>query len=290
MPLISQAKAPEIVQLIESATGHSFKDSDRLFLLLDGARLPEMPAWLDRNIRPENWISLFGATAGSPLLSASPVLVCLTAEILNTSFVRRLFKNTEYFRAASLLTSALPMASLAEHLTRHLYITDPDDTRWALAFWDPFILAALVGARPAQSTLVPGPVLTTDQSSSLLAPIATWCFIGLDGSPRALLNTASSPSSKIEPFALNQQQMDQLADLPLPDLVIKTLNEVSPELGSAYDREMLHSISCAAITESRRHGKDDLASYCEIAYERLTLLNEQSTENLTQVAESSGSK
>ncbi len=284
-----QAISPEITELIYSASAHDLNGGDGLFLLLDGARLPEMPRWLASNVTEENWVSLLGATAGSPLLAASPVLVSLTPDISHRPFVRRLFKLFEHRRAASVIVSSIELKALAQHLGDRMYVLDPDRTKWALAIWDPYVLAALVGLRPALSALVPGPILFTEQIAGLLEPISRWYFIGPEGMPCSMAASSGAPDTvSTEPLLLTQKQMNQLADIPLPDLVLKTLNRVCPEITNRNSAVSLHATACAAIVESRRNGRDDLASYCEVAYEKFMEINVARTIDPTVQSQRSG--
>lgn len=286
-----QAISPEINELIYSASAHELNGGDALFLLLDGARLPEMSSWLAGNVIQENWVSLLGATAGSPLLAASPVLLKLTPEISHRPFVRRLFKQFVHRRAASVIVSSMELNALSQHLGDRMYVIDPDRAKWVLAIWDPHILASLVGLRPALSALVPGPILSPEQIAGLLGPISRWYFIDLEGMPCAIAASIGAPDTvSTEPLSLTQQQMNQLADIPLPDLVLKTLNEACPEITNRYSAVSLHATACAAIVESRHKGQDDLASYCEVAYEKFMEINVAGTINPTAQSQHSGDR
>ena len=254
-------------QFIELASGHEVDTDSSPFLLLDGARLPGMSDWLQRQSAID-WISLLGASLGTPLMDVSPVLIRLSPET-GDAFVMRALTRPAMQRAASVLVSTCSLRQLADHLIDHIYINDPDGTRWGLAFWDPFILASLVGYQPTVNALVPGPVLTHEQSASLLAPISYWSFQHPNGNPCALRLDPNSGSIADTPFMLNQTQMNQLADLPLPDQVRNVLKGVLPELASYGNDGWLHQTCCNAIRQCREQGKDDLAAYCEAASDAL---------------------
>lgn len=254
-------------QFVELASGYEFDTGSSLFLLLDGARLPGMSAWLQQQSATD-WISLLGASLGAPLMDVSPVLIRLSPEA-GDAFVMRALTRPAMQRAASVLVSTCSLGQLADHLIDHIYIDDPDGTRWGLAFWDPFILASLVGCQPAVNALVPGPVLAPEQSASLLAPISCWSFQHRNGSPCALRLDSNSETIADTPFMLNQTQMDQLTDLPLPDQVRNVLKDALPELECYGNDAWLHQICCDAIRQCREQGSDDLAAYCEAVSDAL---------------------
>lgn len=264
-------------QFVELASGDEFDTGSSPFLLLDGARLPGMSAWLEQQSAAD-WISLLGAGLGAPLMDVSPVLIRLSPET-NDAFVMRALTRPAMRRAASVLVCKCSLGQLADHLIDHIYIDDPDGTRWGLAFWDPFILASLVGCQPAVNALVPGPVLTHQQSAGLLGPISCWSFQHRNGSPCALRLDSNSGSIVETPFMLNQIQMDQLTDLPLPDQVRKVLKGAQPELASYGNDAWLHQACCNAIRQCREQGNDDLAAYCEAASDALKL-DKPTQENL----------
>lgn len=261
-------KFENTTQLIESAIGHDWYTYGDSYLLLDGARLGDMVTWLRRQNADVRWISLLGTAMGSTLLEASPVLVHLPVSA-SDRFLRRLLNDPKEVRAVSFLVSQQPLRQLADHLTRHLYIEDPDGARWMLAYWDPFILSSLVGSRPSISALVPGPILTEIQRAALLAPVAWWCFRGRDNTLCTIRSPSPAEESARPPFAMTQEQMNQLADLSLPDQVGKVLTEAAPETIASLSDTSAHRIFCHAIRESRWQNNDTLAAYCAFAMDVL---------------------
>jgi len=266
------ANYPEVSTFASTAAGPNWFEAGEPFLLIDGARIPAIEKWLGRHVPAQDWMSLLGATTGSPLLSASPVLIKVTSRLAG-AHVRRVLTKPEYLRAASVLVSHLSLSELAAHLAGHITIEDPDRTRWGLAFWDPFILATLVGSQPALSAIVPGPILSPAQIGSLLGPIAYWCFKGWQGEMRTIGPIPESQTCTL-PFKFDQDQMDQLADIPLPETIIRTFREAAPELLAEQNDEELHILCCNAIRTSRANGKNDLSDYCSAAFDALSVLAE----------------
>lgn len=258
----------DIREFIHTAAGDGWASLGAPYLLLDGAQLPEMCDWLAKYHNKGDWLSLLGESAGSPLLAASPVLIRV-APTYSQPYLRRLMKFAEYWRSFAVLVSTLPLDTLAEHLGTYFYIDDPDGTRWGLAYWDTSILGALTGFQPALNGLVPGPVLSREQCTGLLGEIALWCFNDREARPCTLRQPNPTDTLAAPPFILDQRQMDQLGDIPLPDQVTAILKAALPEINANYGASTLHAICCEAIRQCRAEGTDDLAAYCDVASEIL---------------------
>lgn len=274
----------DVSEFVIAAAGENCLQTGERFLLLDGARFEKVESWLTRHVPTECWSSLLGATLGSPLMSASPVLIRLDAQVANEP-LRRILKQKEYRRAVSVLVSDLSLAELAAHLNDYITVLDPDQSRWFLAFWDPYILASLVGLSPAISAIVPGPVFTPKQISGLLHPITCWCFHDRNGEARAVTQQTHQEGSK-PPFDLTQDQMDQLMDISLPEAIINTLVEVAPQLVPDRDSTELHTLCCEAIRTARDEGRNSLADYAEHALKAMSAIRAGQGKNCTMPKES----
>lgn len=258
----------DVGQFLDAIAGPDWANEGDPYLLIDGARLPDMCTWLERQGATAEWVSLLGAPFGSSIFAFSPVLV-RQATHSPDAFVHRLLNTPTGQRACTILVSPLPLRELADHLSEHLYIEDPDGTNWGLAYWDPVVLAPLTGARPATSSLVPGPILSPAQLASLLNGIAWWCFRNRDETPGAVRQTEALEKEPNRPFVLDQAQMNQLADIALPDQVLAVVREAMPRVAANCSEQTLSQIFCNAILESRRQGSDEFANYCAVAAEAL---------------------
>lgn len=258
----------DVGQFLEAVAGPDWANEGDSYLLIDGARLTEMDAWLQRQGSEAEWINLLGAPFGSSIFAFSPVLVRQTTHS-SDAFVRRLLNTPAGLRACSVLVSPLTLRQLADHLIEYLYVEDPDGTRWGLAFWDPVVLASLTGARPTASPLVPGPILSPAQRASLLSGIAWWGFRNRDETPCAVRQTEAFEEAPDRPFVLDQSQMDQLTDIALPDQVLAVVREAMPTAAAKWSEKTLNQMCCNAILASRKQGSDDFATYCAVAAEAL---------------------
>lgn len=258
-------------ELIASVRGNPLTADEHCYLLVDGARLKQVSEIL-RNRQAGDWISLLGASLCTPLLDVSPVLIALGND---GRLAERMLKQPKYSGAVLLMVSTATLAELAENLKRHLYVEEADGMRWMLAFWDPFILASLIGCGQGVNALVPGPVLDVEQTGSLTATISCVVFQNRSGALQGL-NPPPSQGVAAPPFILRQEQIDQLMDIPLPGQVAETLMALD-EVDSPNET-LLYSLCCEAIKNSRREGRDTLADYCATALEMLS--EKLTTENI----------
>jgi hypothetical protein len=257
-------------ELIASLRGKPFAGNERCYLLVDGARLKQVSDIL-RKRQADEWINLLGASLDTPLMEVSPILISLGN---NDVLAGRMLKQPKYRGTATLIVSTATLSELAENLKRHLYVEEGDGTRWMLAFWDPFVLPSLIVDAACVNPLVPGPVLDSEQVGSLMATISCVAFQNREGELQGI-NLPPSQSRATLPFILQQAQIDQLMDVPLPGQVAETL--MALEDGNAPNETLLNNLCCEAIQNARREGRDTLADYCATA---LDMLSEQiTTEN-----------
>lgn len=259
-------RMPEtLAQYVAEIEGQALAPEQHLYLLLDGARLPDLATLLEQ--LGGNFINLFGASLGTPLFAATPTLLSVERDAPIPRSLANLLTQPQKQRAASLLSTELSQETLAEHLEGHLHVTDPDGELWGLAVWDPYILAALAGSQRPVNLLVPGPVLTPEQHASLLGPMRGWYFQHRDGTPNAI--TLAESGERLSSLVFDQRQMNDLADLALPDQVWNTLRLGMPELADMGDEMERHAACCHAVSACREEGKETLADYCAAAADTL---------------------
>lgn len=255
-------------ELIASVRGKPLADNERCYLLVDGARLKQVSEILSKR-QADDWISLLGASLDTPLMEVSPILISFGNE---DRLAERMLKLPKYRGAVLLMVSTSTLQQLAENLIRHLYIEEQDGTRWMLAFWDPFILASLIGSETTVNALVPGQVLDAAQIGSLMATISCVVFQDREGLMQGI-NIPTSEDVATCPFVLRQDQIDQLMDMPLPGQVAETLLALDGD--NSLNETLMHRLCCDAIKNARRAGHDTLAAYCEVA---LDMLSERTVE------------
>ncbi|WP_063534791.1 DUF4123 domain-containing protein [Burkholderia sp. MSMB1589WGS] len=173
---------------------------------------------------------------------------------------------------ATLLASPLPLAVLAEHLKLFLRVRLPDGEPIVLAYWDPAILATLVGSQDDETLFVKGPVLSDAQRQAWLAPILRWTYWDREGALRQIdWRQARMPASAATlkpPLKLDQGQVDALIDASVPDGLLLHLNERDPSTLAEIPEDERYGFVCRQIERARQHGITGYGSwftYCMLA-------------------------
>ncbi len=259
---MQRARLSTLSELLADASGAPPKQSEHFYLLVDGTRLGKLSDVIAR--RPAlTWTCLFDAAPGSPLFEASPALIHVETD---DRAALRMLTDPAHRQSCQLLLSALPLATLARQLANQLYVEEVDGTRWVLALWDPFVMAALIGIQPPLNALVPGPILEPSQQAGLLEGVTAIAFQDRKGELR-YFPVPSLPPPAQAPMELTQAQMDMLMDLDLPDRVAALLRQVEPQ--HPISDAACYQLCCAAIQETRARGRDGLHDHCDSALEML---------------------
>ncbi|AJY38435.1 DUF4123 domain-containing protein [Burkholderia humptydooensis] len=173
---------------------------------------------------------------------------------------------------ATLLASPLPLAALAEHLKLFLRVRLPDGEPIVLAYWDPAILATLVGSQDDETLFVKGPVLSDAQRQAWLTPILRWTYWDREGALRQIdWRQARMPASAATlkpPLKLDQGQVDALIDASVPDGLLLHLNERDPSTLAEIPEDERYGFVCRQIERARQRGIEGvgvLMEYCSLA-------------------------
>jgi hypothetical protein len=134
--------------------------------------------------------------------------------------------------AVSIIASSLQFEALYAHLHSSTEVLLPDGEEMIFAFWDPAVLATLVGQLDDTTLHVPGPVLTVQQREKFLSGITAWWYWDRNGKLHQIL-PAQSPhaGNKVTlPLRLAQTQVDMLVEASVPDHILGYINTTKPEL------------------------------------------------------------
>ncbi|MBT2791056.1 DUF4123 domain-containing protein [Paraburkholderia strydomiana] len=134
--------------------------------------------------------------------------------------------------AVSIIASPLPFERLYTHLHSSTEVLLPDGEEMIFAFWDPAVLATLVGQLDDTTLHVPGPVLTVQQREKFLSGITAWWYWDRNGKLHQIL-PAQSPhagNTVTLPLRLAQTQVDMLVEASVPDHILGYINTTKPEL------------------------------------------------------------
>ncbi|BEH23859.1 Uncharacterised protein [Burkholderia pseudomallei] len=173
---------------------------------------------------------------------------------------------------ATILASPLPLAGLAEHLKTFLRVRLPDGEPIVLAYWDPAILATLVGSAGDEMLFVKGPVLSDAQCQAWLAPVLRWTYWDRKGALRQIDwrqdRMPASAAMLKPPFKLDQGQVDALIEASVPDGLLLHLMERDPSTLAEIPEGERYGFVCRQIERARQHGIADYGSwftYCMLA-------------------------
>ncbi|CAD6508345.1 hypothetical protein LMG28727_00142 [Paraburkholderia kirstenboschensis] len=134
--------------------------------------------------------------------------------------------------AVSIIASSLQFEALYAHLHSSTEVLLPDGEEMILAFWDPAVLATLVGQLDDTTLHVLGPVLTVQQREKFLTGITAWWYWDRNGKLHQIapaLNP-SAANTVMLPLRLSQTQVDMLVEASLPDHIVGYINANKPEL------------------------------------------------------------
>ena len=183
---------------------------------------------------------LFNTPEGNLVAALSPHLVALPVPSANAEHPawKWIERNARKSPCVTVLASVLDFETLHAHLQHWIEVLLPDGEDMFFAFWDPAILAVLVGQDTDTTLNVPGPVFSAAQCSALLQGIQSWWYWDRDGglqrvhgATQAARATPATTTKSIElPLKLTQLQVDMLVEASVPDHVLSHLQENQPQL------------------------------------------------------------
>lgn len=172
-----------------------------------------------------------------------------------------------------LLTSTLDFDAMYDHLQSFLDVQVNDQTTMALAYWDPMILAALLG-QPDDATLhVKGPVFNAEQRNQFVAPFETVWYWDRRGRLRriepATLESEipaeeAQNNESVLPLVLQPGQIRCLVEAGLPDQVLYELRLNRPAVLADRSDWDNYDLSCRLVNVAHElyiRGLRDLVNF-----------------------------
>jgi Domain of unknown function (DUF4123) len=212
---------------------------------------------------------LLDAPSGSPLAAKAPHLVLLSRPTLDNFAWKWIARNAHALPCMTVIASELDFDQLFDHFQPFTEVLLPDGDDMFFAFWDPAILATLVGQTDDPTLYVKGPVLSERQRSTLTQGIAGWWYWDREGTLRSLPITIASSALVELPLKLTQQQVDDLVEASVPDNLLSYINENQPELLLKLGAKENYKFVCQQLTRARTYnieGTGDLVNYTCIAF------------------------
>ncbi|MFC4930154.1 DUF4123 domain-containing protein [Massilia sp. GCM10023247] len=188
------------------ARAASLDRSDRLFLFVDGAFVPNLHKWLPADRKALLFALLPGCSETAE--AASPFL---TPYERDNKQLKTLLQRCDRWPMLSAITTSEPLGQLAERLAAWCVI-GADDQRFNLRFPDTRRLPAIFG------------VLTAQQRAAFAGSMKRWSYMGRDGRWNELPVTATSSDGEATPI-LNQPQFASLVDDSRADELLVLLRD-----------------------------------------------------------------
>ena len=252
-----------------NASGKSGDKPLNLYLLLDAAQSRDLLALV-----PESGAeALFAFTRSTKEGKVSPWLVHLgrSGQPLKKPQQNLLNAVLDVVQArpcATLLATECEMAVLLAHLRRAMDPKMPDKDSSYLAFWDPAVLAVLLGQSDLDTQSRIEPVLQPAQSRALLGPIARWWCWSRSGRLHEYAAADFSETAAPLPLQLSAAQVDALVQGNVPDLLIYYVNLNQPHLRDKLPPLAMYWFVRQQIVFARRYGLTgtrDLLNYVCLA-------------------------
>lgn len=200
-----------------------------LFAIADAAQDKALPASINQRGRSQ---CLFDFPRQSELANKAPHLVELPPYGAADPTWRWILRSAPHRPSVTVLSANTNFEVLLEHLRSMTEVILPDGDDLFFAFWDPAILATLVG-QPDDSTLhVAGPVLRPDQRAVLLQGVSNWWYWDREGALHRIdgVTEQSRLSTTQRPLELSQSQVDDLVEASVPDHVLYHVELNQPHL------------------------------------------------------------
>lgn len=198
------------------------------YVIADSAQHKALPGALTKN--GETSRCFLDAPEGSPLSASAPHLVKLSTPQTDTPSWTWLRRNAATLPCVTVLASELNFDAVFSHLQRFTEVLLPDGEDMFFAFWDPAILATLLGQADDPTLHVPGPVLSEIQQATLTQDIKAWWYWDREGALRSLNMSQEENTYTDTPLQLTQKQVDDLVEASVPDHVLYHLELNQPLL------------------------------------------------------------
>jgi hypothetical protein len=237
----------------------------RLYALADAAQNNRLP----QAIRDGVSRCLFSYDDEAPVSKVAPHLVPLPL----AQDSKTLLWITRYALASpciTLIASSADFETVFAHLVNFLEVRFEDGGEMFLAYWDPMILATLVGQADDDTLHVKGSVFTPEQQQAFLDPIEGWWYWSRAGRLHCIKRPeqAVQPENPVLPLSFTQAQTDQLVEASVPDHVLNHMRENQPGLLLDIPKEGQYGFVRKHVVEARNWGlagMGDLVNYCSAA-------------------------
>ena len=165
-------------------------------------------------------------------------------------------KNIAGTTKMTIIISPLSFDYLYKHLRQFLDVEFDGGLEMMLAFWDPAILATLVGHKADKTLYVQGPVFNPQQIETLLKPIQSWWYWDRSGNLQGIfgLNERVELLPSIEtPLHFSSEQEEMMVEATFPDNLMYYLKLNNSFLVDKIDDDTLYQLVVKSIPKARAY-------------------------------------
>lgn len=223
----------------------------KVYALIDAAQESRFLEWFEHLKQG----CLLTEAAGEQARKVSPHLVCLPANFTadEWEFIENKAAGTAKL---TLIVSPLGFNALFEHLRKFVEVKFVDGNEMFLAFWDPQILATLLGHTQDQSLYVKEQVFSAEQKNALMQPIQTWWYWNRHGQLHHMIGQGQNLTEPVQlqtPLAFTVQQEEKIVEATLPDNLMYYLKE--------NNQFLINGLSDAQLYEKIKQDLEDAKTY-----------------------------
>ncbi|OTG82512.1 hypothetical protein B9T31_14545 [Acinetobacter sp. ANC 4558] len=194
--------------------------------------------------------------AGEKARAVSPHLLQMPIDFFANEW-QWIQKNAAGTSIITIIVSGLSFKSLFDHLRCFLEIQLEGGLDLFLAFWDPAILATLVGNKEDTSLYVQGSLFNEKQIQDLLTPIHSWWYWNRVAQLQKIIGfnqyLEKRPIIKT-PIQFTVEQEEQMIEATLPDNLIYYLKLNNGFLVDHLDTQALYKMIIDNLPKARKIG------------------------------------
>lgn len=198
---------------------------------------------------------LLKEASGEKAKEISPHLLQLPKDFTSLEW-RWIEKNIAGTTKMTIIITPLSFDYLFKHLRNFLEVEFEGGLEMILAFWDPAILATLVGHKADKTLYLQRPVLNPQQIEALLKPIQSWWYWDRSRNLQGVfgLNERVETLPTIEtPLQFSVEQEEMMVEATFPDNLIYYLKLNNSFLVDKIDDDTLYHFVIKSIPEARAY-------------------------------------
>ncbi|NHB57551.1 DUF4123 domain-containing protein [Acinetobacter shaoyimingii] len=198
---------------------------------------------------------LLKEASGEKAKEISPHLIQLPHEFDSRDWAW-IEKNIAGGSAMTIIITPLNFEFLYAHLRHFIEVEFDGGLEMILAFWDPLVLATLLGNPKDETLYVQGPVCNQAQFERLMSPIQSWWYWDRLGNIQAIfgLNERVDALPQIEsPLHFDVEQEEMMVEATFPDHLIYYLKLNNGFLVDHIDDYTLYQFVVESIPEARAY-------------------------------------